>query len=165
MYESLENSRSPIFWGFTATDEAPSGLGIVREHFKTQLQVEDNDTVNPSASQDPFAAKNTLDYLECLHAQIQSVFNPTVLGKSWNKATVSFLFSAPALWNADTISRFRALAESAGFATPDGSRTIDIRLTETIAACIHTIKVSPGDIKASSHLAALGVDPFSGLID
>lgn len=153
------NGRSLTAWGFLANSEATAHAGITVAHFKTLLQLEQG---NPAiGTQEQPVEQAITDYLGCLHSCIQAYFTPTQLGKAWHKAIVEFRLSIPAGWGADTVHRFKELAASAGFETPDGNHTIGTLLTESAAASIHAVKEGSSGIQVSADIVLRAAGPFA----
>lgn len=141
VYTQDGHRRELISWG---TDiPADNKAILVEEWFKTKFGEPDADQAK--------VEKLFLDYLSRLHSELARRFTRDVLsGKPWAEANVAIYFSAPSIWDAAMVGRFKALVEDAGFGQAQnavhgsGVRTVDISLIEPQAtAALHLCTKNP----------------------
>lgn len=128
-------------WGFECRFDDP-GL-FVREQFKLTLDSEYEDDRGFNFHQ---ARKWYLDYLKCLHRQIEAFFTERV--PNWHNLSVEYSFSTPTTWrNPAIIAKVEELIKAAGFVSK-GRQTVRMGLTEAEAAAIDaaTTQYRAGDV-------------------
>lgn len=87
-----------------------------------------------------------LDYLRCLHGEIEQFFDASV--PRWRNMHVEYSFSTPTTWNNPAmIASIEGLVKSAGFASTP-KQSVRMALTEAEAAAIEasTTQYRTGDI-------------------
>ncbi|KAL2669967.1 hypothetical protein Neosp_014845 [[Neocosmospora] mangrovei] len=106
VYTQDGHRRELVSWG---TDIPVDNKTIlIEEWFKTKFGEPDADQAK--------VEKLFLDYLSRLHSELARRFTRDVLsGKPWAEANVAFHLSAPSIWDAAMVGRFKALVEAAGF--------------------------------------------------
>lgn len=134
-------------WGFLSTfgDESVE----VREQFKLTLDAEYEDDRGYSCHD---ARQWYLDYLTCLHREIEKFFDACI--PRWRDMYVEYSFSTPTTWNNPAmVASIQKLIEAAGFSsTPGHSSTnrqsVRMALTEAEAAAIEasTTQYRTGDV-------------------
>ena len=115
----------------------------VREQFKLTL---DHDYEDDRGFSCRDARKWYLDYLSCLHREIEKFFDTSV--PRWRELHVEYSFSTPTTWkNPAMIASIEKLVRAAGFAD-NGKQTVRMALTEAEAAAIEasTTQYREGDI-------------------
>jgi hypothetical protein len=115
----------------------------VREQFKLAL---DHDYEDDRGFSCLDARGWYLDYLRCLHREIEKFFDTSV--PRWRELHVEYSFSTPTTWkNPAMIASIEKLVRAAGFAD-NGKQTVRMALTEAEAAAIEasTTQYKEGDI-------------------
>lgn len=150
--------RNGIFssWGFETRQEDFSDPEVdVAEWFKVYLDRKeyrdaDNDSW-PRSHEDVKRAYR--DFLQQLYMCIKQELQSAVLrGKSWEDASVEFIFSVPTTWTAIGLTNaFESLIRRSGFGSEGRGHKVVIGLTEAEAAAVHTFATekatySDGDI-------------------
>ncbi|KAM5356551.1 hypothetical protein ACJ41O_003197 [Fusarium nematophilum] len=69
------------------------------------------------------------DYLQCLHDNLSKQLSQHLDNKSWDEASIQFLFSTPATWDTGVVDTFRELVESSPFGT-NPNHMVSVPLTE-----------------------------------
>ncbi|SMQ49896.1 unnamed protein product [Zymoseptoria tritici ST99CH_3D7] len=128
-------------WGFETTF-GDSSIEL-REQFKLSLDAEYEDDRGYSCQD---ARQWYLDYLSCLHSEIEKFFDESV--PRWRNMHVEYSFSVPTTWkNPAMIASMEMLIQAAGFADTH-YQSVRMSLTEAEAAAIEaaTTQYKEGDI-------------------
>lgn len=128
-------------WGFESTF-ADDSIQL-REQFKLTLDAEYEDDRGYSCQD---ARQWYLDYLRCLHAEIEKFFDQSV--PRWRTMYIEYSFSTPTTWkNPAMIASMESLIETAGFGDSH-YQSVRMSLTEAEAAAIEaaSTQYQAGDI-------------------
>ncbi|KAI8721695.1 hypothetical protein NCS52_00311700 [Fusarium sp. LHS14.1] len=161
-YSQDGQRRELISWG---TDIPVDNKAIlVEEWSKTKFG-------EPNADQAK-VEKLFLDYFSQLHSELTRRFTRDVLsGKPWAEANVAFHLSAPSIWDAAMVGRFKALVEAAGFGQAQttvhgrGVRTVDVSLVEPQATAALHLCTEDTPVKFENGQCVMVVDAGAGTGD
>ncbi|KAK5125179.1 hypothetical protein LTR85_000855 [Meristemomyces frigidus] len=116
-------------WGFESVF-ADEGVNV-REQFKLTLDADYEDDRGFTCHD---ARQWYLDYLRCLHGEIEKFFDASI--PRWRNMHVEYSFSTPTTWkNPAMIASIEELVKSAGFASTS-QQSVRMALTEAEAAAI-----------------------------
>ncbi|KAF4495078.1 hypothetical protein FAGAP_8797 [Fusarium agapanthi] len=143
-----------VGWGMEVPDDSVEHLEL-REWFKVDLGAVDADQ---------FEVKRMYkDFLTSLFRELSTQrFTPALLGgKSFQEASVLFLFSVPALWDPAVVQDFTQLVRESGF-EEKGLRSARVTMTEPQAVAAYEICVPNPDYKLKNGEKVLIVDAGGG---
>ncbi|KAH7308581.1 hypothetical protein B0I35DRAFT_515681 [Stachybotrys elegans] len=136
-----KGSPQPSSWGFQCDGD---DQGEPEEWFKADFAL----STTPRERKDR-TCQLYKDYLGCLYNEIRGHFDPTLLnGKTWEAASIHFLFSVPTTWDLSLVDEFHELARSSGFGGCPRHK-LETSLTEPHAVAAYTLS-QERFIKASS---------------
>lgn len=153
VYTQDGHRRELISWGMDIPVDNKTIL--IEEWFKTKFGEPDADQAK--------VGRLFLDYLGRLHSELARRFTRDVLsGKPWAEANVAFHLSAPSIWDAAMVGRFKALVEAAGFGQAQnavhgrGVRTVDVSLVEPQATAAFHLCAEDTSVKFKVRSPQLG---------
>ncbi|KAF5545607.1 hypothetical protein FMEXI_5996 [Fusarium mexicanum] len=138
-YNVRDQPPKLVGWGMEVPDDSVEPLEL-REWFKVDLGAIDADQ---------FEVKRMYrDFLTSLFYELSTHrFTPAILGgKSFEEASVLFLFSVPALWDPAVVEDFMQLVRESGF-EEKGLRSARVTMTEPQAVAAYEICVPNSEYK------------------
>ncbi|KAF5608127.1 uncharacterized protein FSUBG_4951 [Fusarium subglutinans] len=153
-YNVRDQPPKLVGWGMDVPDDSVEHLEL-REWFKVDLGAVDADR---------FEVKRIYrDFLTSLFYELSTHrFTPAILGgKSFEEASVLFLFSVPALWGPAVVEDFMQLVRESGF-EEKGLRSARVTMTEPQAVAAYEICVPNSEYKLKNGENVLIVDAGGG---
>ncbi|KAI0108171.1 hypothetical protein F4814DRAFT_427049 [Daldinia grandis] len=169
IYDRANIDKGPIAWGFTRRDqpEYPSNH-VYAKWFKVNF-CKSSQAANRQQQPDedilPPVDIRYVHFLSKLYCRLEKVLNTKELkplNKTWNHASIEFIFSFPAGWDRFIVNRFKGLAEKAGFGCHQKHR-VTAPLSEPEAVAIFSARVDRISLGDDNNV--LVVDAGGGTID